>query len=332
LSNFSGYIAIDELYEGRFCILSLVDNRSYRRLIYEVLEHDPTHEDIERFLRRLKGIMDCMGLTLSGVTTDGSPLYPEPLRAVFGDVPHQVCEFHVLKEILGSVRKAVAKVRKSLKKKMPKLGRGRPRTKKQKQAAREQKRLKKKIQDLFDHKGLFGKKHLTPAERRTLHRITRGLPELRVLRQIVEEVYRLFDRRCRTHTALEKLRRLRQQVRRFKKVGKTLQKLFSPNVEKALTFLDDRLLPSTSNAVERGNRRHRKMQASVYRVRTPHTLKGRMALDLIRDQLCSTYVSTIQALHRTRARNGTGHGRVSSKGPRHGADVVSHRASLQRTA
>jgi len=45
--------------------------------------------------------------------------------------------------------------------------------------------------------------------------------------------------------------KLRKGVGRFKTIGKTLQKLFSPNLEKALTFLDDSLLSSTSNAVER---------------------------------------------------------------------------------
>ena len=66
----------------------------------------------------------------------------------------------------------------------------------------------------------------------------------------MDEVYRLFDRRCRTDTALSKLAELRKRVRRFRKVGKTLGKLFSPNLDKALTFLDDSLLPATSNAVE----------------------------------------------------------------------------------
>lgn len=72
----------------------------------------------------------------------------------------------------------------------------------------------------------------------------------------MDEVYRLFDRRCRTETALAKLARLRCRVQRFTTVGKTLQTLFTANVEKALTFLDDRLLAATSNAVERANRRH----------------------------------------------------------------------------
>jgi hypothetical protein len=73
----------------------------------------------------------------------------------------------------------------------------------------------------------------------------------------------LFDRRCRTQTALDKLTKLRQRLNRFKHLGETLKKLYSPTLEKALTFLDDNLLPSTSNAVERGNRRYRKMQKSL---------------------------------------------------------------------
>ena len=32
LENFSGYIALDELYDGPFCVLSLVDNRAFTRL------------------------------------------------------------------------------------------------------------------------------------------------------------------------------------------------------------------------------------------------------------------------------------------------------------
>ena len=90
--------------------------------------------------------------------------------------------------------------------------------------------------DLFQHRYLFVQHVLTPAQRGTLVRITRGRPELRTLRGVMDETYRLFDRRCRTDTALEKLARLRRRVRRFRRIGKTLQKLFSPNLEKALTF------------------------------------------------------------------------------------------------
>jgi hypothetical protein len=89
----------------------------------------------------------------------------------------------------------------------------------------------------------------------------------------VDEVYRLFDRRCRTETALDRLDHLRRRVRRFKRLRKALARLFTPNLEKALTFLDDKLLPATSNAVERSNRRYRKAQRSIYSVSTRHGLR-----------------------------------------------------------
>src|SRR3954468_22575643 len=50
LVDFSGYVAADELYDGPFCMLSIVDNRRYKRLLYDVLEHDPTHDDLRAFL------------------------------------------------------------------------------------------------------------------------------------------------------------------------------------------------------------------------------------------------------------------------------------------
>src|SRR5262249_58142032 len=108
------------------------------------------------------------------------------------------------------------------------------------------------------------------------------------------------DGRCRTETARSRLAQLRRHVRRYRSLGKSLDKLHSPNLEKALTFLDDKLLPATSNAVERGNRRLRKMQKTVYRVRTQASLEGRLALDLQRDQQASGRQETLSALHETR--------------------------------
>lgn len=299
LSAFSGYIAADELYDGPYCVLSIVDNRNYRRLIYEVLDHDPTHEDIIRFFQKFKNELDKRGLTLHGITTDGSPLYPVPITEVFGEILHQVCEFHVIKELTQAIIRAVARARKQLKTTMPKLGRGRP-SKSARKAVRRQKQLHKKVSDLFDNRYLFVKHRLTPTEKRKVKYISRGLPHLRTLRDIMDEVYRLFDRRCRTDTALEKLAKLRRRVRRFRSVGKTLNKLFSQSLDKALTFLDDSLLPSTSNAVERGFRRHRKMQKTVYRVRSLTQISRRIAVDIQRDDQAEGRLQTTQTLHKGR--------------------------------
>jgi hypothetical protein len=117
----------------------------------------------------------------------------------------------------------------------------------------------------------------------------------------MEQVYGLFDRRCRTQTALDKLTNLRRRLNRFTHLGETLKKLFSPTLEKALTFLDDTLLPSTSHAVERGNRRYRKMQKSLYSVRTQEQIKARIALDMWREAQGAGRDQTLKALHETRA-------------------------------
>src|SRR5713226_3510592 len=149
---------------------------------------------------------------------------------------------------------------------------------------------------------LLGACYATP--RRQLNdpgRITRGLAPLRTLRELMEQVYALFDRRCRTQTALDKLDNLRRRLLRFTQLGETLKKLCAPTLEKALTFLDDTLLPSTSNAVERGNRRYRKMQRNVYRVRTQVQICARLALDMWREAQAEGRQQTLQTLHYARA-------------------------------
>lgn len=300
LRGFSGYVAADELYDGPFCVLSIVDNRQFKRLLYEVLDHDPTHEDILAFFQRFKVTLDNRGWKLEGITTDGSALYPKPIVEVFGDVPHQICEFHVIADLTKAILRAVAKVRKAIRARIPSAPRGRPQAGEASRRARLKKRLEKKIAELFEHRHLFVQHHMTQAEASTLRRISRGQPALRTLRTIMDEVYRLFDRRCRTGTALQKLAMLRSRVRRFKAVGKKLQKLFSPVVDKALTFLDEDLLPSTSNAVERANRRHRKMQKTVYRVRAMNILRGRIAMDMLRDAHQEDRERTSTVLHLNR--------------------------------
>src|SRR5437870_5043984 len=274
-------------------------------MLYDVLDHHPTHDDIRTFLRRLQTCLQARNLALLGVTTDGSALYPEPLREVFGKVfgkvRHQVCQFHIVAEVVKAVVGAVASTRKHLAATQPKLPKGRPSTPAAKAAARIKKRLAAQGAALFSSRYLFVQRHLNKTERKTLWRVSRGLPQLYALRAIMEQVYALFDRRCRTQTALAKLAQLRRRLWRFPPLGDTLKKLFSPTLEKALTFLDEKLLPSTSNAVERGNRRDRKMQSNVYRVRTQAQIRARLALDMWREAQAEGRRQTLVSLHHARA-------------------------------
>jgi Transposase len=306
LSDFSGYLAIDEVYDGPFCILSVVDNRRYNRLVFRVLDHDPTQDDVLAFLSEFKGQLDKRVLSVFGITTDGSSLYPKVLKELWPNARHQICEFHILKEITKAVLHALAKLRKEMTANIPKQPRGRPCKEQQGQAwliAWQ----KKQVADLFEHRYLFVRHHLSAAQQKQLRKLLYGRPQLRTLRKIMEEVYRLFDRRCKTQTALKKLQRLRRRVRRFKTLGQALNKLKSPMLEKALEFLDDKLLGATSNAVERANRRFRKAQKSIYSVRTKEHLEERLALDMHREQRAPKRQQTMKTLHDARSKTDSLH-------------------------
>ena len=84
---------------ARVGFVEMPDTTEARAVIAGLQGHDPTHEDIRAFLGRLKTVLTARDLALCGVTTDGSALYPAPLREVFGQVRHQICTFHIMAEI-----------------------------------------------------------------------------------------------------------------------------------------------------------------------------------------------------------------------------------------
>ena len=281
-------------------MLSIVDAVKHRRIYMRVLEHDPEQKDIREYFSDFAALLQARGLKLLGITTDGSELYPTVIREVFPEAKHQNCQFHVLKNITAAVLHAVAQARAGLRTQKPKLKRGRP-TQASRKQARKSARIAAKITSLFEHRHLFVKRSLTPSERSQLMVMTTGLPHLRSLREIMDWVYKLFDRRCRTATALGKLKTLRHRVRRFKQLAPALRTLFSPTLERALNFLDDALLAPTSNSAERANRRFRKMQSAVYKVRSHTNLVGRLALDMLRSMHASTRAALLHYLHLARA-------------------------------
>ena len=245
-------------------------------MAFQISEH-ATEAECRRFLQYLAD----MGLQVKGITTDGSALYPKLIGEIFPGATHQVCVFHVIKELNLLVLRALAGFRKSLPKPPPRK-RGRP--------AKGHKRLRENPhvrlkQQVWENRCLWVKRHLTPADRQTLARIVRGQPLLRGSRELVDLVYALFDRRCRTATAIAKLELLRRHklFRAYPQLEAIRRKLMSANLEKALLFLDDSMLEATSNAVERENRRHRKRQKTIYRARTARTIAGRIRFSMLHD-------------------------------------------------
>jgi hypothetical protein len=151
----SGDVAVDALDEGPLCVLSAIENRRDTRMRSEVLDHNPTPADIRGVLGRVKPALEARDLSREGITTDGSPLSPGPRSEVCGDVPHHICEFHGLAEVVNAVVRAVASERTRLAEANPKWPQGRPSTTQAKKAARKQKRLEQKSADWCTHRHLF---------------------------------------------------------------------------------------------------------------------------------------------------------------------------------
>jgi hypothetical protein len=81
--------------------------------------------------------------------------------------------------------------------------------------------MRQKSSAVLQHRLLLVTRRLTPSARHQLRPITRGLPPIRKLRASMEPMDALCDRRCRTQTALDTLRQLRQWVQRCTWMGDT---------------------------------------------------------------------------------------------------------------
>ena len=90
------------------------------------------------------------------VVEDGSPLYPEPIANVFGQVKHQSCQFHIISEITKDIPRGVTQARRRLKQKKTKRPRGRPSGKDAKQIAQKNQQVLRRQPDLvgkLEHNG-----------------------------------------------------------------------------------------------------------------------------------------------------------------------------------
>ena len=300
LQNFSGYIAVDELYDDKYSVLSIVDNHIFERLICRVLGEQVTQADVRKLFEEFKQSLDQRKLSLAGITTDGSNLYPAAIEEVLGKVPHQVCRFHVASTIAKAAREAVVHLYKQRKARLPKLKGGRPRREEQ-ERARQVREESERLLKLYRLRYVLVARMPASEKLKEALELLQPYPEIASIRDIMQQFYGLYT--CPdTATALVKLGAIRQQAAQLKdqKLGALQSALNGPCIEKSLVFLDDPSLPSTSNAVERSNRRYRKMQKSVYRVRSDRQLERRIAMDLLREQRALGREECVMALHEYR--------------------------------
>lgn len=280
-----------------------MDNRTFRRLLCRIIEHKVTSVEVLQLLEQFKRELDDRQLRLAGITTDGSNLYPAAIGQVFGNqLPHQVCRFHVLSSIARAMREAVVTLYKKRVAKLPKLKNGRPRCGSERRRAEQIRQRREHLLALYRNRYRIVARDLTPEQLQRLRTLLEPYPELSRLRELMQKVYALYDCPSRAQ-AMQRLLELRQEALALKQehaLKVDFTSLLGPCIEKSLVYLDHPQLPSTSNAVERSNRRYRKLQKSVYRVRGRRQMEGRLAMDLVREQRGPQRHRSLLTLHRSR--------------------------------
>lgn len=283
LENFSGTLCIDELHLGHRTLLLATDPLGDFPVAFALVSaNDQDH--MRRFLNNLKS----HGFLPQVVVTDGSNLYPRLLDELWPNARHQLCVFHVIKDINAHVFDALRRLRRQhAAKRGRKRGRGRP-SKTQQRARRQGKTKKEQAYFVWKHRHLLVTRpeHLNGRERRWLSQMFRYLPASRLLRQFVLQIYRLFDAEQSPH----------QAACRRAALVKDTQYLADPDLAKALAMLStekfDKMMaflhsPSnrrvrTNNHVERTNRRLRYFEKVRYKWRRRRTIVRFIVLALDR--------------------------------------------------
>jgi transposase-like protein len=224
---------------------------------------------MRRFLRNLK----TWGLSPEVVVTDGSNLYPELLAELWPDARHQLCVFHVLKELHKLVLDAVRRFRRSLSRRG---NRGRKRRRGRPSKGRARRRgatNKEKAAFVFEHRYLVVKRRdrMSRQDQADLATMIGYLPELKALRAFVDRLEMLFEEgqtealAWGRHAAL--LRSSGFQA--VPELAKAIGRLAAEKFAKMIAFLKSPACcrVRTNNHAERVNRRLRHQEKARYKWR-----------------------------------------------------------------
>lgn len=284
LQQFSGTLCIDEIHLGGRTLLLVTDPLGDFPVAFALVgANDQDH--MRRFLVNLKS----WGFLPQVVITDGSNLYPKLLAELWPQAHHQLCVFHVLKDLNALILDAVKRLRRQQSRRGQagrKRKRGRPR--KDTRSARRGPTVKEKAQFVFKHRYLIVTRqdHLSRQQRNDLRHMLEYLPALAVLRQFATRVQRLFDAAQSAHQAWCRRAALLREVS-FQAVPELVQALEMLSAEKFAKMVAFVHSPAgqrvrTNNHVERTNRQLRYLEKVRYKWRRRRTIVRFMTLALAR--------------------------------------------------
>jgi transposase-like protein len=284
LGLFSGTLCIDELHLGRFTLLLATDPLADLPVAFALVDRND-QDHMRRFLQNLAN----WGLTPEVVVTDGSNLYPAVLAELWPDADHQLCVFHVVKDITKLILDAVRRLRAAMSRRGQagrKRKRGRKGAKSKAAAARRGLTVKAKAHFVFKHRHLIVKRreNLTEPERDDLARMLEYLPELRTLRHFADRIYWLFDTPKDRHQAgCRRAAIVRDPAfRAVPELVKAMEQIGAEKFPKLMAYLNNPVSRRvrTNNHVERTNRLFRFLEKVRYKWRRRKTLVRFVVLTL----------------------------------------------------
>jgi hypothetical protein len=284
LGNFSGTLCIDELHLGHRTLLLATDPVNDFPVAFALVSaNDQDH--LRRFLQNLKN----HGFVPRSVITDGSNLYPKLLAELWPAAQHQLCLFHVLKDINQRVLDAVRRLRRKLAR--PSKGkRRRGRLSKSQKRARARSAATKRQQAHFiwKHRLLLVTRpeNLTGHARRTLSQMFSALPALRLLRHFVLKVYGIFAADLTFRQAAGRWATLvnTPEFQADPDLARAVGMLTPEKFEKMIAYVHSPVGQRlrTNNHVERTNRRLRYLEKVRYKWRRRRTIVRFVVLALDR--------------------------------------------------
>lgn len=284
VERFSGTLCVDEIHLGNYTLLLATDPLSDLPVAFALVgKNDQGH--MRRFLKNLR----TWGLQPRVVITDDSPLYPKVLAELWPEAEHQLCVFHMLKNINKLVLDALRRLRNRLSR-QGNGGRRKRRGRKSKaQKARQQRRgttAKEKAKFVFKHRFLIVRRRedLSAAEKKNLRQMQKYLPDLTTLREFVDRVYRLLELEQSEHQAWCRRAALVRPTtyQAIPELAKALDLLVPDKFTKMIAFLRSPAAERvrTNNHVERANRKLRFWEKVRYKWRRRRTLVQFMVLAL----------------------------------------------------
>jgi len=283
VENFSGVMCIDEVHDGGRTLLYATDPLNDFTIEFDIVgKNDQEHMDA--FLRGLRD----RGIVPAVAITDGSPLYKDALQEIWRDIEHQLCIFHMIKEVNKLLLDAVREVKNKIKRqgnKGRKRRRGRPSREQQRRlTARPSMSRKEQARFIWQHQHLIVKKAetMTEDDKATLDQMLRIAPELKTLRRFNQDFYRLFQQELTKQQARYRRTRManKHSYQSNPFLARALRKLRKERFEKIITFLGWEEAERTSNHVERNNRSFRMLQKTRYKRRRTDTIRMSIELDL----------------------------------------------------